>query len=74
MHYTDPESPFVIFDVPFEHVSALLGDGGLIQVSTAPPGVTHGRVSEARRLLFSAYQTSQRELVRRYSGSGIQNK
>ncbi|HEY6071561.1 MAG TPA: hypothetical protein VIU85_09325 [Chthoniobacterales bacterium] len=66
-HYSDPESPFVIFDVPYEEVRPLLGRSGLIHISTAPPNVRRARTSRTRELLFSRYQTTRKELKKRYS-------
>jgi hypothetical protein len=64
--YADPESPFVIFDIPFEEVHPLLGCGDLIQISTAPLEIRNSRKSATRRSLFNQYQTTRRQLVERY--------
>lgn len=64
--YADPESPFVIFDVPFAEVTPLLGAGDLIQISTAPLGIRKARMSESRRLLFTHYEVAPSDLVARY--------
>ena len=64
--YADPESPFVIFDIPFEEVDPLLGCGDLIQISTAPLEIRNSRVSLIRRSLFSRYQTTRKQLMERY--------
>jgi hypothetical protein len=68
-YYADPESPFVLFDVPFPEIHALLGSGDMIQISTAPLGIRNGRMSETRRLLFTHYEVTPAELVARYRRS-----
>lgn len=63
--YCDPESPFVIFDVPFAEVAPLARKSGThwnIQISTNPL-----RSSTApAQALFKQYQVSPAELTRRY--------
>lgn len=64
--YCDPESPFVIFDIPFDEVPPLLGSGDLIQISTAPLDIRNARTSATRRCLFTRYESSRQDLVDRY--------
>lgn len=65
--YADPESPFVMFDVPFEKVPPLLIRGDLISISTTPPETRQSRISATRRLLFSRYQVTRRQLIEKYA-------
>jgi hypothetical protein len=65
-NYADPESPFVMFDIPFAEVQSLLGRGDLIQISTAPLEVRKGRLSPKRQILFARYQVTRKQLTERY--------
>lgn len=64
--YADPESPFVIFDIPFDEVNPLLGSCDMIQISTAPLDIRKSRKSRTRISLFTRYQATRQQLVERY--------
>jgi hypothetical protein len=58
----DPESPWVIFDVPFKHVHSLVERDGTIWMNTHPTKfrrITHER-------LIREFQTARNELTSRY--------
>ena len=61
--YDDPESPLVIFDIPFNDIPALLEPDGSIRTSTHPfrfRRTTH-------RKLVCEYQITREGLVERYA-------
>jgi hypothetical protein len=66
-HYADPDSRFIMFDIPFGDVPPLLSKNGEIQSSTAPPYLRSARMSKARRLLFEKYQVTRDDLRSRYN-------
>jgi hypothetical protein len=66
-HYADPESPYVLFDVPYDLAikftgGVKLGRSGAIQLTTNPLTVKSSRALA----LFHDCQTSVSELRRRY--------
>jgi hypothetical protein len=58
----DPESPWIIFDVPFEHVRSLVERDGTIWINTHP---TKFRRKTHERLIRE-FQTTRSELASRY--------
>jgi len=61
-HYMEPESPYVLFDVPLADVPALLLKENMIQITTDPTNRRAGR----RRVLFEKYQVTAAILADRY--------
>ena len=65
--YSDPRSPYVLFDVPYKAAVRLvggvrLGRSGQLQLTTNPTSVLSSRASA----LFNVFQVSTAELKRRY--------
>lgn len=62
----DPESPVVLFDIPYNDVSSLAERDGMIWIGTSP--VKFKR--ETHRRLMLEFQITQKDLVSRYGCSG----
>ena len=60
--YRDPNSPYVLFDVPYDDVVSLNSEHDLIQMTTDP----NRRGSGRRVRLFEEFQTTLAELKKRY--------
>ena len=60
--YRDPSSPYVIFDVPYSRVAAINQKYNHISITTSPTRAGTGK----RTLLFREFQTTIKELERRY--------
>jgi hypothetical protein len=60
--YNDSESPFVIFDIPFDEVDQLLESDNSIRINTNPTRFRRN----THRLLILHYQVTRAQLVDRY--------
>ncbi len=65
--YRDPDSPYVIFDVPFEEVNDIKRTLPIIQITTSPDSGW----SRTKKRLFSEFAITRAELVERY---GVKNR
>jgi hypothetical protein len=65
--YLEPDSPYVIFDVPFEAVSSLMKDRQI--AITTSPSRTFGEASPIARRLFQEFCVSSAQLRERYNRS-----
>jgi len=62
-YYSDPDAPYVMFDVPFDKIPPLMKCDNLIWISTNP---LRARTAAARAL-FSHYQITSTQLVKKYT-------
>jgi hypothetical protein len=62
--YKDPDSPYVIFDVPRDRVVKMNQGDNHLSITTNPN--RGGYVATTRRLLFECFQTTLSELESRY--------
>lgn len=63
LSYKDPDSPYVIFDVPRDRVAAMNQNDNHISITTNPNRSGRGT---SRILLFRHFQTTLKELEQRY--------
>ena len=64
--YREPESPYVLFDIPFESVLQVMRKDHLIQITTSPSR-TFGETAKTANTLFQQFHVTSSQLREHYN-------